>query len=402
MAQVAILGYGNIGSGVIDVLEKSREQIAHKVGEPVTVKYILDIRDLTGDPHANLLVKDIQTILEDAEVSIVVETMGGVKPAYDFVKRCLLAGKHVATSNKELVAKHGAELLAIAKENNVSFLFEASVGGGIPIIRPLNNCITGDSVKKICGILNGTTNYMLTKMGQDGVTFEEALKEAQELGFAERNPEADIEGYDACRKIAILCSLAFGKLVNYEDIATEGITQITDVDMEYASKLGRSIKLLAVGYEKNGRIYASVSPQMIPFSHPLASVNGVLNGIMVSGDVIGDLMFYGAGAGKLPTASAVVADVVEEAMNPHKTMLLGWTEEPLQLADQAEAEYAYFIRLKKAAEGRAETVFGSGIQVEIEGHEDEFAYVTGKLSEGAFAAAAEQMGDLLITRIRMA
>ena len=402
MIKAAILGYGNIGSGVLTVLERSKELIRNKVGEEVYVKYILDIRDLSGDPYADRVVSDINTIVNDPEIRIVVETMGGTKPAYEFVKACLEAGKHVATSNKELVAKHGAELLAIAGDKSVSFLFEASVGGGIPIIRPLNNCITSDKVCRIAGILNGTTNYMLTKMADEGASYEDVLHEAQELGFAERNPAADVEGHDACRKIAILCSLAYGKQVCFEDIYTEGITAITSEDMQYAAKLGCSIKLVATGYEENGKVYAFVSPRMLPLTHPLSSVNGVINAIVVTGDMMGDLMFYGAGAGKLPTASAVVADVVEAAMNLDRTMMKGWTAEKLELGANDTAANTFFVRVKKQAEADLEGILGSGVIFELDNLTDEVGYVTESMTEAEFAAASEKLGDNLITRIRMA
>lgn len=402
MIQVAIIGYGNIGSGVLTVLERSKELIAKKVGEELYVKYILDIRDLSGDPYADRVVSSIDTIVNDPEVAIVVETMGGTKPAYEFVKSCLEAGKHVASSNKELVAKHGAELLKIAREKQVSFLFEASVGGGIPIIRPLNNCITGDKVTKIAGILNGTTNYMLTRMADEGVAYDDVLRQAQELGFAERNPAADVEGHDACRKIAILCSLSFGKLVRSEEIYTEGITAITTADMQYADQLGRHIKLVATGYEADGKVYASVSPRMLAASHPLANVNGVINAIVVTGDMMGDLMFYGAGAGKLPTATAVVADVVEAAMNLNRTMMVGWSEEVMELGSNDTAVNAFFVRVKKQAEAQAKEVLGNGTPVTLEEYPDEVAYLTEAMTEADFAKAAAALGDNLITRIRLA
>ena len=403
MIQAAIIGYGNIGSGVAEVMEKNSALLAEKIGEPVSVKYILDIRDLASDPRAHLLVKTIDAILEDTEVRIVVETMGGTNPAYDYVKRCLLAGKSVASSNKELVAKHGTELLKIARENNVSFLFEASAGGVIPIVRSLYDSITSDGINSLQGILNGTTNFMLTGMSCDGSSFDDVLAEAQRLGYAERNPEADVEGYDPCRKIAILTSMVFGKTVNYEEITTEGITKITDVDMEYASRIGYTIKLLACGYRlEDGKCFAIVCPQMIPSSNPLAMVNGVKNGILVTGDMMGELMFYGAGAGKLPTASAVVADVVEIAKNPGKTVYDGWTDEKVELADAGEVSWKYFVRLKKEAEDKISELFGEGVQVEIDGHEDEFAYITEKMQEKEFVRRAENAGGLVLGRIRMA
>ena len=314
---IAVLGYGTVGSGVVEVLNTNHASIARRAGEDINVKYVLDLRDFPGDPIQEKIVHDYQTILDDNSIQIVVEVMGGTNPAYTFVKQALLAGKSVATSNKELVAKYGAELLEIAREKNINFMFEASVGGGIPIIRPLINSLTADEIIEITGILNGTTNYMLTKMSEEGLAYDDVLKNAQDMGYAERNPAADVEGFDACRKIAILTSLAYGKQVDFEDIYTEGITKITDTDFKYAKKLGTSIKLLATSRCENGHVYAMVSPKMIGSSHPLYSVNDVFNAVFVEGNMLGDTMFYGKGAGKLPTASAVVSDIVEEVKHIH-------------------------------------------------------------------------------------
>ena len=312
MINIAVLGYGTIGSGVVEVLKTNGESIRKRAGDKINIKYVLDIREFPGDPIMEILVHDVNIILNDPEVKIVVEVMGGIEPAYSFVKEALLKGKSVVTSNKELVAKHGAELLDIAKERELNFLFEASVGGGIPIIRPLNQSLTADEIVEITGILNGTTNYILTKMSDEGMNFDEALKDAQALGYAERDPSADVEGYDACRKIAILSSLAYGMQVDFEDIYTEGIAGITDVDIKYAKKLDARIKLFATSIREDDKnVYAMVAPMMIRANHPLYSVGDVFNGIYVRGNVIGDVMFYGSGAGKLPTASAVVADVVD-------------------------------------------------------------------------------------------
>ena len=291
MLNVSVLGYGTVGSGVVEVLTTNAGSIAKKAGQELNVKYILDLRDFPGDPFADKVVHDFNQIVEDPDVQIVVETMGGVNPAYDFVKASLEAGKSVCTSNKELVAKHGAELLAIAKEKSVNFFFEASVGGGIPIIRPINECVTGDVIEEISGILNGTTNYILSKMASEDAKYEDVLKDAQDKGYAERNPEADVEGYDACRKIAILTSLAYGKQVDFEDIYTEGITKITDVDIQYAKALGASIKIFGSSKNVNGKVYAKVAPVMIDATHPLYMVNDVFNGIFVKGNMVGDLMF---------------------------------------------------------------------------------------------------------------
>ena len=263
MIQIAVLGYGTVGSGVVEVINTNHESINKKAGEEINIKYVLDLREFPGDPVEDVLVHDYETIINDPEVQIIVEVMGGVEPAYTFTKRALEAGKCVCTSNKELVARHGLELLEIAREKDINYLFEASCGGGIPIIRPLNSSLTADEIDEISGILNGTTNYILTKMAEENADFEDVLKEAQEKGYAERNPEADVEGYDACRKIAILSSLAFGCHVDYEDIYTEGITRITVEDVKYAKGLGMSIKLLATSKREDGRFYAMVSPVLV-------------------------------------------------------------------------------------------------------------------------------------------
>lgn len=402
MIQVAVMGYGTIGSGVVEVIERNQKSIAERTGDEIRVKYVLDLRDFPGDPIQERVIHDVNVILEDPEVQIVVETMGGTKPAYDFVKRALLAGKCVCTSNKELVAKYGAELLALAKEKDINFLFEASVGGGIPIIRPLNQSLTSDEIYEITGILNGTTNYILTKMAREGAGFEEVLKQAQALGYAERNPSADVDGFDACRKIAILSSLAYGRQVDYEDIYTEGITKITAEDFRYAAAMKKSIKLLGTSKRADGRFYAMVAPVMIGEEHPLYSVNDVFNGILVKGDVIDQLMFYGRGAGKLPTASAVVADVIDAAKHLHRNIMTTWNSTKLTLASIDESEKRFFVRVKgDILEDRekVESLFGPVEFVEawLAG---EFGFVTGVLSEKEFAERAEKL-DGMITRIRM-
>lgn len=285
MVQIAVLGYGTVGSGVVEVLNTNQESINKKAGEEINIKYVLDLRDFPGDPIQEKIVHDADVILNDKEIRVVVEVMGGVEPAYTFVKRALLAGKSVCTSNKELVAKHGPELLEIAREKNINFLFEASCGGGIPIIRPLNSSLTADEIDEITGILNGTTNYILTKMSKEGLEFDDVLKDAQEKGYAERNPEADVEGYDACRKIAILSSLAFGNNVDFEEIYTEGITRITAQDILYANEMHMAVKLLASSRKVNDQFYAMVAPFLMDDSHPLYSVNGVFNAIFVHGNV---------------------------------------------------------------------------------------------------------------------
>ena len=402
MLNVSVLGYGTVGSGVVEVLTTNSESIAKKVGQEINVKSILDLRDFPGDPFADKIVHDFNQIVNDSEVQIVVETMGGVKPAYDFVKACLEAGKSVCTSNKELVAKHGAELIAIAKEKSINFFFEASVGGGIPIIRPINECVTGDVIEEISGILNGTTNYILSKMASEGSDFDSVLKDAQDKGYAEKNPEADVEGYDACRKIAILTSLAYGKQVDFEDIYTEGITKITDVDIKYAKALNASIKIFGSSKNVDGKIYAKVAPVMIDSNHPLYMVNDVFNGIFVKGNMVGDLMFYGSGAGKLPTASAVVGDVVAAAKNLNTTIPMIWEQDKLEIADINDASQRFFVRLsgdKAANESKVAEAFGK-VQVVDAGIADEYAFITEEIKEGEFAKKAEALGNV-VSRIRV-
>ena len=346
MIQIAVMGYGTVGSGVVEVLNTNQESINRRAGDEIHIKYVLDLREFPGDPIESKLVHDFETIVNDPEIRIVVEVMGGVEPAYTFTKRCLEAGKSVCTSNKELVARHGAELLEIAKERELNYLFEASVGGGIPIIRPLNSSLTADEIIEITGILNGTTNYILSQMTHEGIDFDTALKEAQAKGYAERNPEADVEGYDACRKIAILTSLASGCQVDYEDIYTEGITKVSAEDIKYARKMGRAIKLLATSKKENGRFFAMVAPFLINELHPLYSVNDVFNAIFAKGNVLGDVMFYGSGAGKLPTASAVVADVVDAAKHLHRIIMTFWSSEKLELTDLSNAKRRFFVRVR--------------------------------------------------------
>ena len=345
----ADMGYGTIGSGVVEVLEKNRDVVAKSAGKEIEVKYVLDLREFAGTSVEHKIIHDINVIAEDPEVRIVVETMGGVHPAYEFVKNCLLAGKHVVTSNKALVAACGTELLEIAREKQVNFLFEASTGGGIPIIRTLYRSLSGERIEEITGILNGTTNYILTKMDRYGETFEDALKEAQDLGYAERNPEADVEGYDTCRKIAILTAMATGKEVDFEDIYTEGITKITDIDFKYAEKLGMSVKLLGSSRIEGDRVTAFVAPVMIGPDNPLYGVNGVYNGILVKGNMLGTSMYFGSGAGKLPTASAVVADMIEAAVYSEENIPLGWTGEKQDIGPISSGTFRYFVRIDGTA-----------------------------------------------------
>lgn len=389
MINVAILGYGTVGSGVFEVIRTNNESISKKVGRKVNIKYVLDRREFPeGDPVNEVLCHNFETVVSDPEVSIVVEVLGGVEPSYTWVKECLMRGKSVCTSNKELVAKHGAELIAIAKEKNANFFFEASVGGGIPIIRPINHSLTADEITEITGILNGTTNYILTKMSEEGLDFASVLKDAQDKGYAERNPEADVEGYDACRKIAILTSLAYGKQVDFEDIYTEGITKITDTDIKYAKALNKSIKLLGTCRRVGDEVYAMVSPMMIGTEHPLYNVKDVFNAVFVNGNMVDDLMFYGRGAGKLPTASAVVADVVEAARNLGNTLPIIWSSEKMELTSTDEVEHKFFVRIEGTTKEEIQKVFGEVSFVALEGVEKEMAFVTGSLKEKDFQKKA--------------
>jgi homoserine dehydrogenase len=322
MINVAILGFGVVGSGVAEVLTQNQSIIEKKLGQKVNIKYILDLREFPNSPFAHLVIHDFNTILNDAEVDIVAEMMGGSHPAYDFSKAALLAGKSVVTSNKEVVANFGSELIEIARERGVAYLFEASVGGGIPIIRPMCNDLASNNIIEINGILNGTTNYILTKMTKEGLAFEDVLKDAQDKGYAERNPAADVEGLDAARKIVILSALAFKKAISPNAIYTEGITNISTEDVEIAESFGYAVKFIGHAEQIDGKILAMVSPRLIPICEPLASINDVFNGILLDGDMVGKVMFYGPGAGKLPTASAVCADIVDAAANVGKTLKL--------------------------------------------------------------------------------
>ncbi|HHU71025.1 MAG TPA: homoserine dehydrogenase [Clostridiales bacterium] len=405
MINIAVLGYGTIGSGVVEVLNTNRESITKRAGNELNVKYVLDRREFPGDPIMEKLVQDINIILDDPEIKIVVEVMGGVEPAFTFVKSALLKGKSVITSNKELVAKHGAELLKIAKEGEINFLFEASVGGGIPIIRPLNQSLTADEIVEITGILNGTTNYVLSKMSEEGLDFETALKNAQEMGYAERDPSADVEGHDSCRKIAILSSLAYGMQVDFEDIYTEGIENITDTDIKYAKAMDARIKLFATSVRgDDDQVYAMVAPMMIKANHPLYSVNDVFNGIFVEGNVIGDVMFYGSGAGKLPTASAVVADVVDAAKHMTKNIWTIWSSKKLVLTDINEVKHRFFIRVPNNLNGvleEAKALLGEVEEVKAQGVEGEIGLLTCEIREESINEIKKRIPEILsVIRVR--
>ena len=395
--KIAVMGYGTIGSGVVDVLRINKDKIAERSGEEIEVKYVLDLREFPGDPMEDKIIHDYQTIVDDPEIGVVVETMGGVEPAFTFVKAMLEADKHVATSNKNLVAAKGAELIKIAREHNVNFQFEASVGVGIPLIRPLNKCLTADEIEEITGILNGTTNYMLTKMADEGAEFDDVLKDAQDKGYAEKDPTADIEGHDPCRKIAILTSLVAGQQVDFEDIHCEGITKISATDIKYAKAMNRSIKLLATSRKVDKSFTCMVAPYMLDSTHPLCGVNDVFNGIFIHGNVLGDAMFYGSGAGKLPTASAVVADVVDMVKHKNTNIYINWSADKLELVGYKDSVNAFFVRTK-SDKAKVESVFGNVTYIEgiVDG---EVGFTTDKMTEEEFAAKAEELE--VVNRIRL-
>jgi len=398
MINVAVFGYGTVGSGVVEVINDNAELISKRVGEEVKVKYILDLRDFPGDKYESLVTHDVEDILGDSEVSIICETMGGTKVPYEYTKRALEAGKSVCTSNKEMVAAYGAELIALAEKNNCNYLFEASVGGGIPIIRPINECLTAEKIDCIQGILNGTTNYMLTKMENEGAAYDDVLKEAQDKGYAERNPEADVEGFDACRKIAILSSLMYGQTVNYEDIYTEGITKITPADFEYAKALGKTIKLIAMSKETADGKFAMVSPRMIGSESPLSAVKDVFNAIFVHSNMLDDSMYYGRGAGKLATASAVVGDVIEVAKNPGKHLPILWSANKATVSDKDALAQKYFVRMQgsvDACKKSVEDAFGAVEYVCLENCTSEFGFVTAVMAEKDYKAKAEKFENII-------
>lgn len=383
MINVAILGYGVVGSGVAEVIKKNSESIAQRAGTEIRVKWILDIRDFPDSPDADVLTKNADDVFNDKEVDIVVETIGGATIAAQFTRRALEAGKSVVTSNKELVASQGPELLQLAKEKGASYLFEASVGGGIPIIRPLNQCLAANEIHGITGILNGTTNYILTQMKKEGKSFEEALKGAQQNGYAEQNPTADVEGHDACRKLAILSSIAYNEFVDFSNIYTEGITKVTTTDMKYAEAVDGVIKLIAISRKVGDKIFARVSPAIISKDHPLSNVEDVFNGIVVKGDAIGDAMFYGRGAGKLPTASAVVADVIDIAKHIDDGTKSVWVRHDTHNVISIEESSAiYLVRVKadNIADAKKDVtaIFGQKEFVELGSkvQENEFGFIT--------------------------
>lgn len=403
--QVAVMGYGTVGSGVVEVITTNHESIVKRsTQKELEVKYILDLRDFPGDPNESKMIKDFSVILNDDEVKIVVETMGGLHPAFEFVSSCLKAGKSVVTSNKELVATKGFELLSLAKENNVNFLFEASVGGGIPIIRPISQCLAANEIDEIAGILNGTTNFILTMMIEKNMSFESALKLAQDNGYAEKDPTADIEGHDACRKICILASLCFGKHVYPDSVHTEGITKITLSDVAYISKLGGVIKLLGRAKRiSDDKIFAVVSPAIVMNGSQLASVNDVFNAILVRGNATGDVVFYGKGAGKLPTASAVVADVIDCARNADKRKPFGWSSDSVEnyVAPFDTDVNPLYIRAKTDNKEDAKKAIESAIgKIDVltcgGAPENEIAFVTKSDKERKLVSALKSIAEIEI------
>ena len=411
MVEIAIMGHGTVGSGVVEVLTRHEATITKRAKEEIRIKYILDLREFPDSPLADRFTKSFDDIIGDSSIRIVVEVMGGLHPAYDYVKRCLEAGKSVVTSNKELVAAKGAELLRIARDQNVNFLFEASVGGGIPIIRPMSQCLAANDVVEVAGILNGTTNFILTKMINEQMPFEDALALAQKLGYAERNPAADIEGQDACRKICILASLAYGKHVYPDQIHTEGITNISLADVQYADAWGGVVKLIGeANLLPSGKLHSIVCPMFIPRDSQLANVDDVFNGIMVRGDATGDVVFYGKGAGKLPTASAVVADVIDCVKHLKARKYLFWEDGSSDyVADYLDNEVAMYVRVQAADPDavcrQAEQLFGSVTRLTRKGiGADETAFVTPVLKERDIREKLghlEENGAKLLNTIRV-
>lgn len=401
MIGVSLLGFGTVGTGVYEVLENGAEGIEKKVGAKIELRHILDIRDFSEHERAPLFTKSFDDILADGETKIVVEVMGGLSPAYEYTKRALLSGRHVITSNKELVATHGAELLEIAASLGVNYLFEASVGGGIPIIRPLNECLAANRIYEVMGILNGTTNYILTKMAAENQSFSAALSDAQEKGYAERNPAADVEGHDTCRKIAILSSLVFGRQIDYRLIPTEGITGIDPADFALARSLGMVIKLIGQSKILNSKVTAEVCPMLLPVSHPLSSVGDVYNAILVRGDAIGDVMFYGQGAGKLPTASAVVADIISAARPgaPGGRYIWGRGDEG-HFESPAGKKEKWLVRVRPPYLEKAAALLGGGAP--IPAAPGEGAFVTGAFSRREIDEIIKDSGGGIIKKIRMA
>jgi len=414
MVNVGVLGHGVVGSGVVEILRKNGVSIKNRAGDDIKVKWILDIRDFPECEYRELFTKNADDVFNDDSVKIIVETIGGTGVAYEFTKKALASGRHVVTSNKELVAAHGPELLNIARENNVRYLFEASVGGGIPIIRPLRQCLAANMITGITGILNGTTNYILTRMRDDGMDFYEALKGAQKNGYAEADPTADIEGHDACRKIAILSSIAYNEFINYKSIPTEGIRNISLIDMKYAEAMNSTIKLIGLSRKTKEGIYARVSPAIVSKEMPLAGVNDVFNAIVVYGDAIGEAMFYGPGAGKFPTASAVVADIIDIVAHPDDGFRNTWqtgSGNVNKIDDPSVTASRFFIRIRtgnqKEARKEVTAEFGENVRwLKLAEAEDELGFVTEKMTEEQLAVSVDRlkksgMVDEVLNKIRL-
>ena len=398
MKKIAIIGFGVVGSGVYEIIRKNKDILKRKAGEEIDIKKILDIRDFSAHEEAHLFTKDFNDLVGDGEIDIVVETMGGIKFVYEYTKALLSAGKSVVTSNKELVAAHGDEFFRIAKEKNVRYLYEASVGGGIPIIRPLANDVSANEIMEVSGILNGTTNYILTKMFKENDSFESALKTAQELGYAEKDPTADVDGFDACRKISILMSLVTGKKISSEMVHTAGIRTISAEDVTYAAAIGCTIKLIGHGFTKNGKVNASVEPMLIPENCPLSTVEDVFNGVMVKGNMVDTLMFYGRGAGKLPTASAVMGDVVDIVRSGNYNPYFTWEESDREsFIPYEDVNARFFVRIEEGQIPKAREVFGD--REFIRGVCD-YGFVTDEMSIGKLSADIEKIGGA-INKIRL-
>lgn len=397
MAEIAVLGFGTVGGGVVELIDRNQEQIRKSVPEGIHVRYILDLREFPDSPYADRVVHDIDIILNDPEISVICETMGGREPACTFSRKALEKGISVCTSNKELVAAHGPELIRTAKEHSCSYLFEASVGGGIPILRPISEALVQEDITSIIGILNGTTNYIMDKMEKEDMTFEDALALAQQKGYAERNPEADVEGHDACRKIAILSSLMTGRTVRYEDVPCEGISRITKADFGYARNMGMAIKLLGVSRRtQDGSLSVRTAPFLVPEDHPLHSVTGVFNAVFVHGNCVDDLMFYGRGAGRFPTASAVAADVVECCRFKGSHVPVIWSDEVQALADPSAESRQFFVRIGAGEKDAARKIFGEAAQAVRSDSpaEDEYAFVTDELTEAEIEDRIGRLSDV--------
>jgi len=393
MVQIAILGYGVVGSGVFDVLKQNLTHIEKKAGQSIMVKKVLDIRDFSTE-LGSMFTTNFDDILNDDEIQIIAETMGGTEPAYTFVKKALLKGKHVCTSNKELVIKHGSELLAIAEERDLNFLFEASVGGGIPVVRPINLALTTDEIVAISGILNGTSNYMLTQMNSFGKSYQEALTEAQNLGYAEQDPTADVGGFDACRKLAILLSIATGQQVDYENILTEGISDIEPADFAFARALGFALKPMVDGRIRKNGVQAISAPMLVHHSHPLSAVSGVFNGVFVQAKATGDVMFYGQGAGQMPTAGAVISDIVDIAKHLHRHIVHSWSNDKTAILPSSDYITRKLVRISYTTKPDV-----NAITIELPDYPGQLAWITDKESEEATAAKLKNYNVKRVLRI---